>query len=259
MTLEDIMHISGQALPTPKPPKTHPKSPRKKDTKKLPTSSEPKVRFLSTWESPSSSSKTGHPHSTQRRSIHHFCMELSLPQLPIHLQVASRQAHAKPVEEKERLDPELDKTVDGDSDKFKAEEIRERSRDLSSAKVHPPPNTPYTTTTATSVPITRGRTPVIRQDNEAAANKKDASVLSERPQTVGQSSRIKRSDMDDIVERAKSQLGRELSEEVKSPSSAKLGEKRVKKGATPRRTEVGKEEQLTLGGYRMKVAQDPAK
>ena len=258
MTLEDIMHISGQALPTPKPPKTHPKSPRKKDTKKLPTSSEPKVQFLSTWESPSSSSKTGHPHSTQRRSIHHFCVEPSLPQLPIHLQVASRQAHAKPVEEKERSDPELDKTVDGDSDKFRAEEIRERSRDLSSAKVHPPPNTPYTAATATSVPTARGRTPVIRQDDEAAANK-DASVHSERPQTVGRSSRVRRSDEDDIVERAKSQLGRELRGEVKSPSSAKLREKRVKKGATPCHTEVRKEEQMTLGGYRMKVAQDPAK
>ncbi len=262
VTLEDVMHISGQALPPPELAKSRPKSPRKKEEKVPPsTSSEPKVRFLSTWESPS---KTG-PQSSQRRSIHHFCMEPSLPRLPIHLQVASRQAHAKAVQvTKKEGDSELEGGVDGDSDKIETEESREKSqsRDLSSSKVqlHPPPNTPYTVTGATSVPTARGRTPVIRQGDEAAA-KENASIRSERPQTVGRSSRITQSDESDIVERAKSQLSKELRGELKprsSSSSAKLREKRVKKRATPH-FEVDKEEHMVLGGSRMKVAKDPAK
>ena len=242
------MHVSGQALPTPKLAKSHPKSPRKQE-KLPPKSNKPKVRFLSTWES---SSKTG-PQSAQHRSIHHFCMEPSLPQLPVHLQVASRQAHAKPAETKAG-DLVLDKTDNSD----KGEEIREKSRDLSSAKVCPPPNTPYTATRATSTSIARGKTPVISQDNEIAA-KKVASKPSEKPRTVSQSSHVKLGDEDDIVERAKSQLSKELRGEARSPSLAKLREKRVKKQATPHDIDVGKEEQMMLGGYRMKVAQDPAK
>ena len=248
VTLEDIMHVSGQALPTPKLAKSHPESPRKQE-KLPPKSNEPKVRFLLIWES---SSKTG-PQSAQHRSIHHFCMEPSLPQLPIHLQVASRQAHAKPVDAKEG-DLVLNKTDNSDE----GEEVQEKSRDLSSAKVYPPPNTPYTATGATSTSIARGKTPVISQDNETAS-KKVASKPSERPRTVSRSSHVKRDDEDNIVERAKSQLSKELRGEVKSPSSAKLREKKVKKRATHRDIDVGKEEQMMLGGYRMKVAQDPAK
>ena len=239
------MHISGQALSPPKPAEIRPKSPRKQE--KLRKSSEPKVRFLSTWES---SSKIG-PQSTQHRSIHHFCMEPSLPQLPIHLQVASRQAHVKPIEV-EGGDMVLDKTVDGDSDK--SEEIHKRNRDLSDAKVYPLPNTPYTATRTTSMPIARGKTPVISQDNERAA-KKVLSKHSEGPRTI---SRSKRDDEDNIVERAKSQLSKELRGEVKPPSSAKSREKRVKKKATPH-IEVGEGEQMMLGGSRMTVTQDPAK
>ena len=196
-------------------------------------------------------------------------MEPLLPQLPIHLQVASRQAHAKPVQvtKKEGDSEQEERAVDGEtcSDKVETtEESREKSqsRDLSSAKVHlhPPPNTPYTATRTTSVPTVRGRTPVIRQGDEAAAKEK-ASMHSERPRTVDH---VTQSDESDIIERAKSQLSKELRGGMKpssSSSSAKLKEKRViKKRATPR-FEVGKEEnsKMVLGGSSMKVAKDPAK
>ena len=239
MTLEDIMHISGQALPIPNQAESHPKSPRKQE--KLPKSDKPKVRFLSTWESSKPS-----PQSTHHHSIHHFCMEPSLPQLPIHLQVASRQTHAKPLEG-EDLVP--DKTVDEATDK--SEEIQEKSRDLSSAKICPPPNTPYTATHATSMSTARGKAPVISQDNEKATKP------SERPHTVSRSSRVSCDD-DDIIERAKSELRKEQRGEVKL-SSAKLREKRVKKKATPLVHIVSEGESIMLGGSRMKVAQDPAK
>ena len=198
-------------------------------------------------------------------------MEPSLPRLPIHLQVASRRAHAKPgqVAKKEKGDSEQEEeegAVDGEtcSDKIDTtEKSQERiqSRDLSSADVnlYPPPNTPYTATGTTSVPTVRGRTPVIRQDDEAAAKKK-TSKRSERPQTVGRSSGLMRSDESDIVERAKSQLSKELRGEAKPlSSSAKLREKRVKKRATPH-FEVDKENsKMVLGGSSMKVAKNPAK
>ena len=197
-------------------------------------------------------------------------MEPSLPRLPIHLQVASRRAHAKPgqVTKKEEGDSEREEgAVDGKTcgDKVETtdhEESREKSqsRDLSSANVHlhPPPNTPYTATRTTSVPTVRGRTPVIRQGDEAAAKEK-TSKRSERPQTVGRSSRLTRSDESDIVERAKSQLSKELRGEMKPSSSAKLRDKRVKKRATPH-FEVDKENsKMVLGGSSMKVAKNPAK
>lgn len=194
-------------------------------------------------------------------------MEPPLPQLPIHLQVASRQAHAKPVQvtKKEGDSEQEERAVDGEtcSDKVETtEESQEKSqsRDLSSAKVHlhPPPNTPYTATRTTSVPTVRGRTPVIRQGDEAAAKEK-ASIRSERPQTVDQSSRFTQSDESDIIERAKSQLSKELRGEMKPSSSSKLREKRVKKRATPC-FEINKENsKMVLGGSSMKVAKNPAK
>ena len=196
-------------------------------------------------------------------------MEPSLPQLPIHLQVASRRAHAKPgqVAKQEKGDLEQEEgAVGGEtcSDKIESTEKSQekiQSRDLSSADVnlHPPPNTPYTATGTTSVPTVRGRTPVIRRGDEAAAKEK-TSKHSERPQTVGRSSGLTQSDESDIVERAKSQLSKERRGEAKpSSSSAKLREKRVKKGATLR-FEVDKENSnMVLGGSSMKVAKNPSK
>lgn len=197
-------------------------------------------------------------------------MEPSLPRLPIHLQVASRRAHAKPgqvaKQEKGRDSEQEEEAVDGEmcSDKIDTiEKSQEKiqSRDLSSADVnlHLPPNTPYTATGTISVPTVRGRTPVIRQGDEAAAKEK-ASKHSERPQTVGRSSGLTRSDESDIVERAKSQLSKELRGEAKPlSSSAKLRDKRVKKRATPR-FEINKENsKMVLGGSSMKVAKNPAK
>ena len=182
--------------------------------------------------------------------------------------MASRQAHAKPgqVAKQEKGDLEQEEGAVGGEiciDKIEStEESQEKiqSRDLSSANVnlHPPPNTPYTATRTTSVPTVRGRTAVIRQGDEAAAKEK-TSKHSERPQTVGQSSCLTRSDESDIIERAKSQLSKELRGEMKPSSSAKLREKRVKKRATPL-FEIDKENsKMVLGGSSMKVAKNPSK
>lgn len=245
------MHISGKALPV-----QHQLGDHSSKQDEVPKPDEPKVRFLSTWES----SRSGPP--SFHRSIHHFCTEPSIEQLPIPLQILSGRTHTKPLETE--WEDSLDKTG-GDESTDQAGAVHETVRDLPSAKVRPPPNTPHTTTRTTSV--AKGQAPVIRQDDGKSAKKVTLLPPGGRPSTVGVkgSAQVNGND-DDIIERAKGHLKKELRSvqrrdkgETKLPS-AKLSERRVKQKETQLRTSLeNNEEQTILGGSRVKVAQDPSK
>ena len=245
MTLEDIMHISGQAAPVQSRPlsgqpqkQPGPLHQRKEDEARK--TDGPQVRFLSTWES----SRTG--AQPLHRSIHHFCTEPSVPQLPISLQVVSRQAHAKPL----NLEDEPSTQSEG------------TARELQNSQAYPPPNTPSTTTRTASE--AKRQTPALGKDEQKSGTIRVDMLPSTggRPSTVDvkHSSQI---DDDDLIKRAKSQLDKELrasAHRETKPSTAKLGEKRVRIKMTEDKMNIGgSEEQITLEGSKMAVVQDPAK
>lgn len=250
------MHISGQAIAVQTQP---PPSPKQRDkVATLTKIEEPKVRFLSTWDASRSEAPSLH------RSIHHFCTEPSIPQLPIHLQILSKQTHANPVDvtrKRSLKDEETDKQSDA---------TRKAVCDLPATQICPPPNTPFTTTGATSV-TKRQRTPALDQDEERSASKMlDSLPSGGRPSTVD----VKRSsqfddDEDDIVKRAKSQLEKELRREHRDRSETKpsTAEAHERGRSTPRRKttklitnlQSSKKVESAVGASRMKVAQDPSK
>lgn len=136
----------------------------------------------------------------------------------------------------------------------KRKDIQEEGRDSSVARLLPPPNTPCYAKDE-STPTCQRKAPMISRDNEKVVKV----VCLERPQTVATSrSRVQVGD-DDIIERAKSQLGTELRDDGKPPSSTKLREKRVKMKMHPHVPPVRDEKQMMLDGLKMRVAQDPAK
>ena len=247
------MHISGRGL-APSQRQSQPGTePSRRQEKLQSKSNEPKVHFLQTWESSNSGSPSLH------RSIHHFCTEPSIPQLPISLQVASRQAHANPLAAARNYDSLKDGTTVEKSDT--AQKVVQDLPDVE--MTCPPPNTPYAPTRTTSLTKTQ-QTSMKHQDGGESFLKK-ANVQQQtpesRPSTVGMkcTSHVD----DDIVQRARSQLERELRGECKSrneaakPSTTKLREQRVKR--KPVADQGGDEGQMTLGGSRMKVVQDPSK
>ena len=83
VTLEDVLNVTGTKLPD------HPtRASPSKDAQ--PTGFKPpKPLFLSTWDT-----SVSYPGSTHT-SIHHFCTETKLPQLPLPIQLLSRQSHTK--------------------------------------------------------------------------------------------------------------------------------------------------------------------
>lgn len=249
VTLEDIMHISGHGL-APSQRQSQPVTePSRRQEKLQSKSNEPKVHFLQTWES----SNTG--SSSLHRSIHHFCTESSIPQLPIPLQVTSRQAHANPMAAVRNYD-----SLKDGSTTEKSDTPQKTVRDMPDVElICPPPNSPYAPTRTTSLTRTQ-QTPVKHQSVLKKADVQQQ-TLESRPSTVGMkcTSHVD----DDIIQRARSQLEKELRGECKSrnettnPSTSKLRERRIKQ--KPVADLRGDKKQMTLGGSRMKVAQDPAK
>ena len=81
VTLEDVLNVTGTRLPD------YPSSPSKdaQPTDVVPS----KPLFLSTWDT-----SVSYPGSTHT-SIHHFCTETKLPQLPLPIQILSRQSHTR--------------------------------------------------------------------------------------------------------------------------------------------------------------------
>ena len=290
------MHVSGETIPRPKA-KHQPREPRE-TSRKPDKANEPKVRFLSTWESP----RTG--KSSLHRSIHHFCTEPSLPQLPVPLQVVSRQAHANPSESTKKLSAGNEKV------KHLRLVIQEGAgdRDLQSSDTCPPPNTPLTTTTVTTgtgasvakrpaSDVYHSSTPPTNTTYAGTSMAKGTAmdevyhVYSEdkykstakepgpstplpptsegRPSTVALKSSVQIDERDDdIVKLAKSKLKREMrevggSEAAKPSTAAKSSERRVKWREPRQRLVVSRggdrEEMMLVGGARMKVAQDPSR
>ena len=244
VTLEDIMHISGHGLTS----SQHQSRPGTRKQVNLPSkSSEPKVRFLQTWESFISGAPSLH------RSIHHFCTEPSIPQLPIPLQVASRRAHANPLAAAQNY------SLDNGTTIKESDTAQKMLQDLPDVEIIcPPPNTPYAPTQTASLTKTQ-QTPLKHQDRESFLNTQQQ-ALGSRPSTVGMryTSRVD----DDIIQQARSQLEKELRGERKTmsetkPSKTKLREGRVKQ--KPVTDPGGDKEKMTLGGSRIKVAQDPSK
>ena len=252
MTLEDIMHVSGRGL-APSQRQSQPATEPSRRQEKLPSkSNEPKVHFLQMWESSNNGSPSLH------RSIHHFCTEPSIPQLPIPLQVASRQAHTNPLAATQNYDSLKDGTTIKKSDT--AEKTVQVLPDVEITC--PPPNSPYASTQTTSLTKTQ-QTPTKHQDGESFLKKANVHQHGpeSRPSTV--SMKCTSHVNDDIVQRARSQLEKELRGELKSrneaakPSTTKLRERKVKQKSDLH--EGGDKEQMMLGGSGMKVAQDPSK
>ena len=255
MTLEDVMHISGEAIPVPVGGQHKAPSLGKQEK-----AGEPRVRFLSTWESSKGGIQSVH------RSIHHFCTEPSLPQLPIHLQVASRQAHANPLESSTRR--RYQSGDDRTKQQLAVNQEASDDRGLHSSETCPPPNSPRTTTKHKALAIKRPATDVYQSEVNSKSTTKVVSTpilpASEgRPSTVALKSSVQIDENDDdIVKMAKSKLMKELREggvdgnEAK-PSTAKLSERRVK--WKERKHVTGQGEGVLLSGSRMKVAQDPSR
>ena len=247
------MYISGRGLA---PRQRQAQQPLRKQEKQSPKLDEPKVRFLQTWEPSKGGLQSLH------RSIHHFCTEPLIPQLPIPLQVASRHAHANPLADIKNYSQENGSTTE------KTGAGHENVQDAPSGQICPPPNTPYVATRTTSLTKTQALTKTLIpvEDDAGRAStcrsvcKVDSQSLGGRPSTVGVRSSLQVDD--DIVERARSQLEKELRSERKAkhvakPSTTKLGEVMVKQKAVS--SLDGVEGQMTLGGSQMKVARDPSK
>lgn len=275
VTLEDIFNITGRKIPGEPRPTQSQRSPLALSLGKSKgdgdrDSTQPNLTFLSTWDS-----NLSKPH-LKRASIHHFCTTSLSPQLPLPVQILSRQTHArKPI-------PICTDDVSevGQTDK-------DRDSNPSDLSILPPPNTPRSPRLIKD-DVERGRVfskQTIKKDKPSiytppSRQLQISSNSSSCSQTYLLRSQKKGVDDDDVVAVAQRRLQKELMRpsSVKSEVPVKTNkptntrpvtrsglpvtsktENRNEVDAVVSRKRVTEDEGLTLAGARMEVINSPSK